>query len=119
MFDSFKDTLDKVAAAVPTTVYVRPLQYNTTEPDTQVIFCSDGPGLGQATLLIDGKPMIGVKRLDYCFGHDGRPGKGYLAIEQFVSWFYDMSLLTSSLEKQGIEVVFVPSTSLRKDENKV
>ncbi len=121
MFENFKDTLEKMASATPTTIYVRPIQYNKNDEPAQeasVIFCSDGGPVGQATILLNGKPMPGVKRFDYCFGRDGRMGKGYLALEQYVSWFIDTAPLIATLEKQGIEVVFVPSTSLRKNEIK-
>jgi hypothetical protein len=100
---------------IPDTVAPEPQeQYNVEEVKAQLCFVSDGSLMGQSTLFVNGKPLPGIRRLDFDFS----TGKGCLAIEQYISWLVPVAGLVTALAKQHIEVVFLPSESLRGSELK-
>jgi hypothetical protein len=107
-----EDLMKKLANELPETVFPSSQLYdNTPAPDCQILFCSDGPLKGDSTILVNGKPFP-VKRFDYSF----TTKKGIVALEQYVTWMADTRGLVASFAKLGIDVVFVPSTSLRPDD---
>lgn len=111
MFEEVEEFMKKLAAELPQTVFPDSLLHdNTPAPEVQVLFVSDGPSKGQSSILVNGKPFP-VKQFDYSF----TKRKGVVALEQYVTWMSDVRGLIASFAKLGIDVVFVPSTSLRPD----